>query len=357
VSEASAEEAGLLDRLDEIQARRRRLDAKVAAVDAQLAAVQHDVDAAESRLEAVQGEFVRAQTRLALTTDELAAARNKLRRRAVSAYVGGGPSGAADLVLRAGSLRQVAASVGYLQSLVAIDRQSVARYGTLRDATAHLRVPAEAAKDAAKAQRDVVIDRQAALQAVRADHDAVRQDVLAQEDGQQLLIAEVRSRRNEFEAQIAALGVESGSVASLLRGIQGGQTPVVAGSGVLVAPIPGARITSGFGPRVHPILGTVRMHDGIDYAAAMGTPIRAAGSGTVVSAGPRGGYGNATLVDHGRGLATLVAHQSAMYVTAGTAVVTGQVIGAVGSTGFSTGPHLHFEVRVEGTPVDPLLYL
>jgi len=99
------------------------------------------------------------------------------------------------------------------------------------------------------------------------------------------------------------------------------------------------------------------MHNGVDFRGSTGTPIQAAGPGTVVYAGPRGGYGNTVVIDHGGSLATLYAHQSAIYVSVGTTVAAGQVIGAVGSTGFSTGPHLHFEVRLGGTPVNPLGYL
>ena len=357
VSEASGEEARLLEGLDRADDRRRELDARLARLDTEMASLQREADAAESRLEAVQGDFVRAQTTLALTSDELAAARNQLRRRAVSAYVGAAPASAADLVLRSRSLREVAANLGYLESLARLDRDAVSRYGALRAATEQQRGPVEAAKEEAKAQRDVVIERHADLDARRAEQDALRREVVAEQDGHERLIAEVRARKAEFEDQIAALRAESGSVSSLLQGVQGGQAPVPAGSGVLSAPISGARLTSAFGPRVHPIYGTVRMHDGVDYAAPSGTPIRAAADGTVVAAGPRGGYGIATLVDHGGGLATLVAHQRAVFVAPGGPVTRGQVIGAVGSTGFSTGPHLHFEVRSGGTPVDPLQYL
>jgi murein DD-endopeptidase MepM/ murein hydrolase activator NlpD len=98
-------------------------------------------------------------------------------------------------------------------------------------------------------------------------------------------------------------------------------------------------------------------HPGVDFGANFGTPIQAAGDGTVVWAGPNGGYGNCTIVDHGHGMATLYAHQSSILVHVGDQVTHGQVIGQVGSTGYSTGPHLHFEVRINGTPVDPVPYL
>ncbi len=342
VSEASSDEAVLLERLDETQARRGHLEVQVARLDRELASAKAEVDAAEARLEEAQAEFVRAQTKLALTTDELAAARSHLRRQAVSAYVGGAAPNGAELVLRAGSLREVAATVRYLESVVRAQKRTVLRYGALRAATLELRPPVEAAKEVARAQRDVV---------------AERREVLTEEAGQGRLVAQVRERRADFEAQINALRAESGSVTDLLRAAQTGQPVPGAGSGLLLAPVPGAIVTSPFGPRVHPVLGTVRMHEGLDYRASMGTPIRAAAAGTVLAAGPRGGYGNATLIDHGRGLATLVAHQSLVHVGVGTSVAGGQVIGAVGSTGFSTGPHLHFEVRLSGTPVNPLLYL
>ena len=99
------------------------------------------------------------------------------------------------------------------------------------------------------------------------------------------------------------------------------------------------------------------MHTGLDFAVGTGVPIKAAGNGIVVWAGPRGGYGNAVIIDHRNGLATLYGHQSKVNVTVGQKVATGQVIGFVGQTGMATGPHLHFEVREFGTPVDPQFYL
>ena len=150
--------------------------------------------------------------------------------------------------------------------------------------------------------------------------------------------------------------VTSDHLAELLRARQAGETATPARRGLFARPVDGP-ITSGFGPRVHPIFGDVRMHTGVDFGVAAGTPIRAAGDGVVVLAGPYGGYGNATVIDYGNALATLYGHQSALLVAPGDRVTRGQVIGRSGCTGYCTGPHLHFEVRVYGTPVDPLPYL
>ena len=126
--------------------------------------------------------------------------------------------------------------------------------------------------------------------------------------------------------------------------------------GIMRTPISGARISSGFGYRRHPILGYTKLHTGVDFAAARGTPIRAAGAGEVIHAGWKGGYGKAVMIRHDNGYVTLYAHQSriARGIRKGVRVRQGQVIGYVGSTGRSTGPHLHFEVRVKGKPVNPL---
>jgi murein DD-endopeptidase MepM/ murein hydrolase activator NlpD len=132
--------------------------------------------------------------------------------------------------------------------------------------------------------------------------------------------------------------------------------PAPTGSGTLTLPVAGP-VTSPFGPRTSPTTGAKEFHEGIDIGAAQGTPIRAAASGTVTFAGQMSGYGNIVIVQHAGGLQTRYAHQSAMSVTAGQTVAAGEVIGAVGATGEATGPHLHFEVRVNGVAVDPAPYL
>lgn len=119
----------------------------------------------------------------------------------------------------------------------------------------------------------------------------------------------------------------------------------------------GGRVTSGFGMRVAPIRGGWRMHPGLDISAASGTRVRSAGAGLVVFSGYRSGYGNTVVVDHGDGMKTLYGHMSRLAIRKGRRVREGDVVGHVGSTGRSTGPHLHFEVRFRGEPVDPMCYL
>lgn len=357
VEEASEAESELLGRLDDVQDKRRQLDRKVSDFDSQIRAAEGEVAAAQANLDRLQAEFVFAQTKLATAEGQVNEARAVLRDRAVSAYVGQPTAQAADLMLRAGSMRELAATVAYLEAMVASQKSALDRYSKLRDDTVALREAAEVTKDQAMAQRNVVLWRVGVLEDARRQQDALRQEVLGQEQAQSGLVEEVRARKAEFQAQINALKAESDAVGGLLRGVQGGQAVQPSGKGVLAVPLPGARITSVFGPRMHPIYNEVRTHDGLDFGAGTGTPIHAGADGVVVYAGPRGGYGNATVIDHGNSLATLYAHQSAIHVGVGQQVARNEVIGLVGSTGFSTGPHLHFEVRVQGTPVDPMRYL
>ena len=133
-------------------------------------------------------------------------------------------------------------------------------------------------------------------------------------------------------------------------------SPGTVSAGRMIVPAAGPR-TSDFGPRTHPVTGALRLHAGIDIGAATGTPIRAAAAGVVTFAGSLSGYGTTVTIDHGGGVTTLYAHQSGTAVHAGQPVSAGDVIGRIGSTGVVTGPHLHFEVRVDGAAQDPAGWL
>jgi murein DD-endopeptidase MepM/ murein hydrolase activator NlpD len=124
--------------------------------------------------------------------------------------------------------------------------------------------------------------------------------------------------------------------------------------GLMRTPVEGARLTSGFGMRFHPLLSYSRMHQGVDFGAPHGTPIYAAASGKAEFVGPHGGHGNYIRLAHANGLKTAYAHMSRFAIKPGQAVTQGQVIGYVGSTGVSTGPHLHYEVWLNGKPVNPM---
>ncbi|MDZ8085572.1 MAG: peptidoglycan DD-metalloendopeptidase family protein [Nostoc sp. DedQUE12b] len=193
---------------------------------------------------------------------------------------------------------------------------------------------------------------------------AQKADYQTQAQSQSELIQRLNSDRLALEAAQNQLERESKNLEVLIQqkvaeaqGKTNSRTGmIIRGTGVMAYPSD-ASTSSPFGWRVHPILGYRRFHAGLDFAASYGSKIRAADSGTVIFAGWYGGYGRALIIDHGNGMTTLYGHTSELYVSEGQAVERGQAIAAVGSTGFSTGPHLHFEVRRNGTPVDPANYL
>lgn len=204
----------------------------------------------------------------------------------------------------------------------------------------------------------------------------IRQQLLAQKadyQGQAELQAELIQRLNgdrlALDAARIQLEKDSQSIATLIQRkvaeeqariaaakARSQQRNFVRGSGIMAFPSNGY-ISSPYGYRSHPLLGNRRLHTGMDFAAGYGSTIRAADSGTVLYSGWYGGYGKTVIINHGKGITTLYGHSSKLYVKSGENVKRGQAISAIGSTGLSTGPHLHFEVRKNGTPVNPANYL
>ena len=168
----------------------------------------------------------------------------------------------------------------------------------------------------------------------------------------------VKNEKAKYAQAIAELEQASQEAEAMIRRLQGNGQGSSIGTGSYTWPTPGYRsITSPYGMRYHPILKTNKLHTGIDIGAPSGAKIVAADGGTVIFSGWFGAYGNAIIIDHGAGISTLYGHQSQLLVSQGQTVVKGQTIGKVGSTGWSTGPHLHFEVRKNGTPVNPRGYV
>ena len=186
---------------------------------------------------------------------------------------------------------------------------------------------------------------------------AQKADSEAEADSQKALIVRLKGDRRALEAAEEQLVRDSQNVSALIQQKVAARSGIILrGTGQMVYPC-AAVITSSFGWRMHPILGYQKFHSGVDFGADYGALIAAADRGTVIFAGWYGGYGNAVIVDHGGGITTLYGHTSEVYVSEGQTVQRGQAIAAVGSTGFSTGPHLHFEVRRDGEPTDPMAFL
>jgi murein DD-endopeptidase MepM/ murein hydrolase activator NlpD len=342
----SAEEVTALNELQGITAHRQDLEAKVAALDRQIAEAGQRVAAAEDEIAAIQAQVETVQRDIDRITAEIEASKGKFNASALALYKGGG-NGATNFTLlsTSGGAHEVIAGSKYLGENTRRFEQELQRQGGLKiqldDAQSDLRKEQAKAEDA---QRVAAEERDQVTQ-LRTQADGERDQVAAAEQQEQQAIEGLRARKADFEAQYEA--VQAQISASVSRG---NPTP---GNHRFSWPVNGP-ITSPFGYRNDPVLGGNRLHAGVDIGVSSGTPIKAAGDGVVVMAGWNGGYGNFTLIDHGGGLATGYGHQSRIGVRVGQHVSTGEVIGNVGSTGASTGPHLHWEVRVNGSPVDPM---
>jgi murein DD-endopeptidase MepM/ murein hydrolase activator NlpD len=170
------------------------------------------------------------------------------------------------------------------------------------------------------------------------------------------LFVSLKERRADYERRVAELEKSSRQFEGLIRRAADERRTQPGGTGRMIWPAAG-RVVSGFGYRRHPLWGGMHLHAGVDIGAAFGDPVRAADGGNVIFSGWWDGYGKAVVIDHGRLISTVYGHMSRIYVEAGQYIDKSQIIGLVGTTGLSTGPHLHFEVRRNGTPVNPMPYL
>lgn len=213
-----------------------------------------------------------------------------------------------------------------------------------------------------KAERQLIADKKNELESDRA---AILELQKAAEEKKRVIAAHKREQQDYLDAAVSErdtaerayneLQENSRQIERMIRQSSRGGGAAT-GSGAMLWPASGP-ITSPFGWRTHPIFGTARFHSGIDIGADYGDTVVAADSGVVIFADWMGGYGKAVIVDHGNGISSLYAHNSELLVSEGQTVAKGQAISRVGSTGYSTGPHLHFEVRQGGSPVDPTGYL
>jgi murein DD-endopeptidase MepM/ murein hydrolase activator NlpD len=359
ISEVSEQEGALLseiatiqEKLEQLSEAVRKLNGEVSVAGRKLRRAERDLDRAEAeRLEVAfklveaQAEVERARHAMNLTVSALYQ-RGQSDQQALYAAV----------VQTSTSPHEVFTALHYLKGTVGEQRADLDRFIALQHEVERLSEEAKVREAAAREARDAMDAERVRLEAARGEAVAARTAATAEEDRQQELLDEVQERKEDFLRELALLQAESSAIGEMLRQIQAGQRLAPRKKHTFRLPV-NAPMSSRFGYRVHPIFGDTRLHTGLDFAAGAGMPIKAAGPGRIVWAGPRGGYGNLVAIDHGNGLATLYAHQSRIDVTIGQKVAAGEVIGLVGSTGFSTGPHLHFETRELGTPADPQLYL
>ena len=317
------------------------LSALVAKLETELAAHRARVTKLHERIQDQSEEIEHLQTQLQI-------AQRHLEERLVELYQSD-ETDSFGILLQIKSLGDLIDELEYFDTIGRQDQALTAQISRLRGETKVAREQTRLTKAEVAKETEVLAVKTAEQTAARDELVAQQNALAAARANRESVLAGVRTSRANAEEAVDDLQAESAALAKQIRSSSGGSSGDGSSSSGFIWPVNGV-ITSGFGWRWG------RMHEGIDIAASTGTSIRAAASGTVIFAGWMGGYGNLTIIDHGNGLATAYGHQSAIYVGGGS-VLQGTVIGAVGSTGNSTGPHLHFEVRVNGSAVDPMGYL
>ena len=351
---AQTKKAEAAAKLDTLKANDAELESAVKALDAGVAVQAATTDAAQQALRAAELNLGTAQIRLANTEARMSELKVKAAEAAVRAYVHPGGDTLLEIV-RSKDLGEASRRQALLAHVVSSDRDIVDQMRGARQDQQFERENLANAAEVASDRKKAAADKLATLEKARIDQVRLKNAL-------DVRIAEVT-------AEVAALSREEATLSNLIRArqlpVEAADTPSSngGGGGGAAASAPAARTSGGMG---WPTNGSVTsgfgyrwgsLHAGIDIANGVGTPIRAAKAGTVILAGWNGGYGNAIVIDHGGGFSTLYGHMTRLRAGEGQRVSQGDLIGDMGSTGNSTGSHLHFETRVNGSPRDPTGYL
>ncbi len=370
IDAARAHAAALQAEIDSTTTRIRTLEARVGDVSTKLALLQNDLALRQRRLQQTNQLFQIQSRQLTVIKQEQKLAQERLRQRLIDIYESDQPT-TLDVILGSRSIQDALDRTSYFSAIAGQDHQIVRQVSEARTGLQSQRRHTRLLRDRIRSEERLVAYRAAQEAQVRGDLLGAQGSLLNARDstshalaGTQAQVRDWQQEANslaaansQLEAQIAAAQAQQQAAAQAAQ--NAAQTsssadtatpPTPTTSSGLIWPVSGP-ITSPFGLR----WGS--LHPGIDIGAGSGTPIHAAAAGQVLVASYDGGYGNLVVLDNGNTISTAYAHQSSIAVAVGQTVSQGQVIGSVGSTGFSTGPHLHFEVRINGVPVDPLGYL
>lgn len=343
--------ADLQRQAEEQQAKTNEASAKVESVSERLRQIQEELRVATAEYKEVKGQLDSVEDKISDNTEllqkteaDLKVKNKKLQQRVRDIYINGQIS-YVDVLFGAKDFADLMTRMDVLKRIIKHDYDLIMKVKEEKATVENTRVQLE--KD--KAEAEVLV----------TDAQAKKAKVEDKESEQQVLLDQAIYDRDTSERMYEEIMAASQEVANMIRRSHmssAGYSGAPAGAGGMIWPISGP-ITSEFGWRTHPIFGTARFHSGLDIGGDYGIPIYAAASGTVIYAGWISGYGNAVIIDHGGGVTTLYGHNDSLNVSEGENVAQGQVIAMCGSTGNSTGPHCHFEVRENGEPVSPYGYL
>lgn len=305
------------------------------------------IQAAEKEINGLKDDIGKTEYRISIEQQNLAAVEEEMRlqnealQKRLRAMYKNGDIGLVQILLGSEDITDFMTNMDMVQKIFDNDVDVLKSMEEQHKKIEAQKQQLEALQSQLESQKQTEAQKQNSLQANRGEVASLR--------------AEVASDNKELEKQIDDLNAEADRLIEEIKKLQGDQA--YTGGQFCWPSASSKRVTSEFGTRIHPILKVKKLHTGIDIGAASGTKVLAANNGTVIKAGWNNSYGNVVMIDHGGGIVTLYAHNSKLAVTTGDVVSKGQVIAYVGSTGNSTGPHIHFEVRVNGQYQNPRNWL
>lgn len=370
------------ERIRQIEQERKTLQQKINEADRKAKSIAGEIAANSSRKFAVERDISRLTLEIALAEERIAQAeaelglarmellsveetlgatlrrvddmKSRLDKRAASTYKHG--TGIyLEMLISSEDFRGFLNRLSYVRGVVSEDRSRLEAVERLSDQLTRAREEVTQRRDGITAQKALIEAEKAEVARRKGQLQGARSDLNGLISQGQQNLQQVQSEKAAYLKAMDQLRRESSSIAAMLRSRQKGQVWQAGGGKKLAWPCTGST-TSSYGYRTHPIFQDRRFHSGIDISCKSGAPVISAEAGTVVWAGTRSGYGLTVIIDHGSALATLYAHLSSVSVGSGTRVSRGQNVGAVGCSGYCTGPHLHFETRINGDPVDPMQF-
>ena len=351
IADAQKRESGLRGQIATVTSQIRALEGQVVDVSAKLDVLQHDLALHQARLDKLNALYELQTQRFLFEKHQYAAALHRLNHRLINIYTSNDPT-ALDVILATRSFEATMDQLDYLNAIASQDKHIASDVAVAKRQARTAQLHTRTAKDRVQSEVQVVAVRTYQVGEVKAKLLGAHAGLTTARKHQRSALVSVRQTKQQYLNEEQGLLAESAALTTKIQAAQSGRTgtdttPSAAG---LIWPVSGP-VTSPFGMRWG------RTHEGIDIGVPEGTPIHAAASGSVIYAGWEEGYGNLVVLDNGGNLATAYAHQSRIAVSIGQPVAQGDVIGYSGCTGHCLGPHLHFEVRINGSPVDPLGYL
>lgn len=334
------------DQLDAAKEVIRDVRAEIEGVDSRLEDAESTLEKTAEQLSVAQKRQNELVGSLLAANLELENKQAEVRRRLRSMYMRGQESTLSALLGLADS-GDIASRQFILDRIAKRDRKLFEEFVVVRNRIEKEKKEQDALVASVNSMLQTQKAKQDQLEKARADKVALMDSLKDRKDEMERIVKQFDEDSQKIEDQVNE---------RMRAAIKTGKSLPPMGDGRFGPPAAG-RITSRFGMRFHPILKYNRMHNGIDFGGGYGAPVYATGSGVVISTSKLGGYGNAIIIEHGRGMSSVYGHLSRIMVSSGSTVKRGQRIGSIGSSGLSTGPHLHFEIRQNGRPVNPAAYL